>query len=302
MRNRAYRRHQTQRHMWRRLKEDRNQHYEDLTCPCWSNERVNMPNHLKDITGQTFGRLTVIKRIPSTYQNDSTKWECQCICGNKKIIVGSKLRRGHTTSCGCFRDEMRSKNATTHGMSFSTEYESWNAMMSRCYYSKSQNWKLYGGRGIKVCPRWHEFEYFYADMGSKPSPFHTINRIDNNKGYSPNNCVWSTAKEQANNKRNNHILTAFNKTQTLAQWSDEYRIKPSTLRERLERGWPPEKALLTPIKIINKAMARFKEQPKVCSCWMCRNPRRTWKTKDALTISEQRFYAQSIVVDEGDID
>ncbi|WNI15549.1 hypothetical protein [Actinacidiphila sp. ITFR-21] len=163
--------------------------------------------------GARFGRLTVTvdrklgdKRI-----------QCMCDCGNEHSVIPKEW--GRTQSCGCLRRESNSARNTTHGMSKTREYGIWNHMRERCQNPGDDDWPEYGGRGITVCERWQDFADFYADMGPRPTPAHSIDRIDNSRGYSPDNCRWATPKEQANNRRarrlspacgNGHLFTAEN--------------------------------------------------------------------------------------------
>lgn len=202
-----------------------------------------LPNRFfQDLTGQKFGRIKVLsfsRRI-----NNTTRWNCLCDCGNIKEIIGYRLKNKSTQSCGCLQKEGLAKRKTTHGRSYTKEYQTWCTIIKRCTNPKAINYKKYGGAGIKVCNRWLEsFENFYTDMGDKPTPKHTIDRKDNALGYSKENCKWSTMKEQERNRTNNRLITYNNETLTIAEWSEKLGIKYQTIYARLSKKWPIEKAL-----------------------------------------------------------
>jgi hypothetical protein len=149
-----------------------------------------------DLIGQRFCRLVVKHRGKD--EKNLVVWECLCDCGNTVYAHTGSLTSGKTKSCGCLRKD----RTTKHHMSSSCEYRVWASMKDRCSNSKNKRYKDYGGRGIDVCQRWKDsFTNFLEDMGARPSPQHSIDRIDNNMGYIPDNCKWSTRSEQQRNKR-----------------------------------------------------------------------------------------------------
>jgi hypothetical protein len=159
---------------------------------------------LKDITGQKFGRLVAIEfsRIEPT-QN---KWRCLCDCGNECFVDGHQLRVGKTKSCGCFRVDDTTTRFTTHGDSvngiITPEYKAWHRAKDRCSNENNPDFPAYGGRGITMCAEWQKsFIEFLKHMGRKPSPTHSLGRINNDGPYAPDNCRWETPTQQANNRR-----------------------------------------------------------------------------------------------------
>lgn len=199
-----------------------------------------------DLTGQTFGRLSVMCAVPSNAKRRrGTSWLCQCSCpaGNTVVVAGESLKSGFTKSCGCLADESRFK----HGMSNSPEFRIWSGMKERCRNPNNPRYKDYGGRGITVCPEWEDsFEQFLVDVGPRPSPEHSLDRLDNDKSYCPENVRWATPKEQARNRRTTILLTMAGRTQTIEEWAEALSVPIERIKGRLRAGWPPELALTAP--------------------------------------------------------
>lgn len=204
-----------------------------------------MSRKLNDLTGKTFGLLTVINRAENDI-NSKSMWCCKCDCGNEKIISGNSLSRGNSTSCGCFKLKLH----TTHGMSKSNIYKVFTGMLQRCNNKKHKNYKDYGARGISVCKDWLTFESFYKwSMENGYRENITLDRVDNNGNYSPSNCKWVTMAQQSLNKRSSFYITFNGKTQTLKEWCNELNIPYPQIYTRIAvKGWTCERAFLTKFK------------------------------------------------------
>jgi len=153
-----------------------------------------------EMVNKKFGRLTVIEDVGADKRQEAL-WRCLCECGNIIVSLGGNLRSGHTKSCGCLKKELAREALTTHGKRYIPEYKIWADMIQRCTNQKRDAYKNYGGRGIAIDKKWMSFEFFYKDMGDRPSKLYTIERIDNDKGYYKENCKWATYTEQSRNKR-----------------------------------------------------------------------------------------------------
>lgn len=194
----------------------------------------------KNLSGERFGRLVVTKFVGRS-RHKKIIFECVCDCGKSVAVIGDSLKRGLTKSCGCLQREA----TRTHGRSKSSIYCAWINMRSRCENPKCPEFKNYGARGIKVCRRWAVFENFLADMGERPSPTHSLERIKNNEGYRKSNCKWATKKEQSNNKRDNRWITFRGERLKITEWCKKLGGKSTLITIRLQRGWTLERALTT---------------------------------------------------------
>lgn len=214
------------------------------SCMC---AKVPTPAQTIAVIGAKFHRLTVI----SEPWNDG-KWryrvKCRCDCGNESTVAYNDLTRGKVKSCGC----MTLEGVTTHGLSKSATYKIWDGMKQRCTNPKFNGFENYGGRGITVCYRWlNSFENFLSDMGPRPIGM-SIERKDNSLGYSPENCVWATPKEQLNNTRANHFIEYDGRTLTLMQWSEKTGIPYRALQKRIKYGWPTDRLLTEPARKLKR--------------------------------------------------
>lgn len=207
------------------------------------------------LIGITNERLTVIEELEPRITPNGTKDRivlCKCKCGKIKTIAFKHIRSGATKSCGCLNSEKTSKRSTVHGHSVSNNgraskvYECWKHMIRRCYNSCDKSYKNYGGRGIIVCERWHSFLNFLEDMG-EPLSHQSIDRIDVNGNYTPENCRWADAKLQANNRRSSSYITYNGKTMTETEWGETTGLGRSNIHNRNIRGWTPEEIFTIPL-------------------------------------------------------
>lgn len=198
---------------------------------------------LKDYSGTRFGRLVAVALVERDEDRNNHIWRFACDCGATTDKRIKNVSSGHTRSCGCLHRDITTARNYVHGFTKSefAAYRSWKDMRGRCRNPKNSDYKDYGGRGISVCERWEDFAAFLADMGSRPDRT-TLDRIDVNGDYTPENCRWANAKQQANNKRSNHLIEMNGETRTLQSWCTQFGLEPSKVRYRLKRGWPLVKA------------------------------------------------------------
>lgn len=205
----------------------------------------------KDLSGLRFGKLVALEALES--RQGCWFWEFQCDCGKKTVKRGTQVASGKIHSCGCYRSQRLPgepdfapvKHGHTRRGAFPPEYQAWTAMNRRCRDPKAAFLKDYGARGIRVCDRWaRDYEAFLADVGPRPSPLHSIERIDVNGNYEPGNVRWATPTEQARNKRNNRVLELRGERRTLIEWSERAGMRRETVARRLARGWSVEDALM----------------------------------------------------------
>lgn len=209
-----------------------------------------------DLAGQRFGRLTVLEYAGYRQKSRSHMWQCACDCGGQITTQERFLLKGGCRSCGCVRREKLSRlgrSMATHGDSrvgkHSPEYECWSRIKARCHRLSHHHYGLYGGRGIQVCERWrNSFEAFLADVGRRPGPEYSLDRINTDGHYEPGNVRWATQTQQCRNRRNNRLLTFRGEIATLAEWAERSDIDQSTVGYRLRAGWPVERALTQEVR------------------------------------------------------
>lgn len=208
--------------------------------------RLQMPRNL-DLTGQRFGRLVVIERCGTSKEGQKI-YRCKCDCGNEKEITSGNLRHGHTQSCGCINREItakRNRDSAKHGGCGTRIYRIWYDMRRRCSYDKSINWHLYGGRGIGVCGEWEASFEAFRDwaLANGYDDSLTLDRIDNDGDYCPDNCRWATKDEQNANKRTCVYVTIDGVTKTVTEWCKETGVNRMVAYKRIKNGWEPQRAV-----------------------------------------------------------
>lgn len=213
------------------------------SCGCLSSDVAKA--HLE---GQRFGNLTVIRETERNKYGD-VLWLCKCDCGKNHIVKSVNLIHGYVKSCGCKRGEFISQKNSKHGLCDSKLYHIWHGIKNRCINTKHDNYVRYGARNISMCEEWlNDFKAFYdwaITHGFKEGL--TIDRIDNFKGYSPDNCRWITAKEQQHNRRDTIYLTYNGETKSTPEWAEIVGIDPHVLRHRINAKWSTKRALEEPV-------------------------------------------------------
>ena len=203
---------------------------------------------LIDITGNRYGKLTVVCRAENAPKGIS-RWECKCDCGKVVIVRGNNLRSGAVKSCGCLIND-KNANRATHNMSQTRLYRTWAGIKARCYYTSQPAYKSYGARGIKMCDEWlHSFDAFAKwALSNGYQDDLTIERIDNDKGYNPDNCKWIGLGEQANNRHSNIKITYKGDTRNLSEWCKIYGKDYYLVHNRMYKlGWDFERAISEPV-------------------------------------------------------
>jgi hypothetical protein len=195
-----------------------------------------------DFDGRVFGRLTVVKQV-GTNKHHKRIWLCRCECGAETQTLTGSLTSGRTVSCGCYNKERIAREKFSHGETSgakpSAEYQTWSSMLGRCTNSNNRAYKYYGGRGIGVCEQWMSFDRFLSDMGRRPSQKHSLDRINVDLGYEPDNCRWATDAEQARNMRSNTKVQINGVTRCVSEWCELNGIASSTAYARINRGINP---------------------------------------------------------------
>ncbi len=210
-------------------------------------EAPKMPRRIQNIAGQTFDRVTVLSL--AGIRAKKTHFNCRCSCGKELVISADKLKSGHTRSCGCLLTDFASRLNYRHGESSggkpTAEFKCWQGIKERCLTTTNRAYPSYGGRGITVCSRWLDsFEAFLADMGRRPSADHSIDRIDNNGPYSPENCRWAIKKTQNNNRRSTKVVKVKDFEGSFKSACEHFGVPYKTAHQRVRLlGWTMEQAI-----------------------------------------------------------
>lgn len=228
-----------------------------VACGCLRVQRVKESNAARTGVkpGDRFGRLVAVSF--TSVRKKHAVWSWLCDCGKRVDVSAQKAKSGHTQSCGCYSRESARNRLFTHGFGnkATKEYRAWSGLKQRCLNPRNTSFPDYGARGITVCDRWlgsEGFANFLADMGPAPSPDHSVDRLENSRGYSPDNCAWRTRVEQMNNRRGNVNLTHNGETLSITAWAKRVGLKRATLSARLRIGWSVHDALTVQIKTLRQ--------------------------------------------------
>lgn len=252
-----------------------------------------MIDYVKQVVGNKYNRLTVLSYIGS--KNYSHRILCLCDCGAKKEVDGWSVVRGLVKSCGCLLKEWY-KKPKKHGMSNTKEYKTWNKIKQRCLNPNNDRFNRYGKRGIKVCRRWlNSFDNFFKDMGYAPSKKHTIERINNNKNYSPSNCIWATRDIQNRNTSFNKYVIINGEKKCISEWCKIYGLNRGSVQSRLNKGMNPKEAILKPFDMrmsnwhkryeyngVSKSLTGWSQEYGISRFVIMYRIKRGWSMKDAL--------------------
>lgn len=218
---------------------------------------ITLAKHAKDITGQRFGRLVALGPVVER-KGGQIMWLCRCDCGNLTTIRSQGIRSGRTQSCGCFHRELVTRLGTTHGLTDNPLRTIWSDIIKRCTNPNATNYKNYGGRGISICDEWrHDFQAFFDHVTQLPhcgEKGYSIDRIDNDGNYEPNNVRFATKYEQSHNSRRSTLITYNGETKCIADWARSVGMKPSMLSGRLRRNMSIKDALSTPSRYKSKTI------------------------------------------------
>lgn len=222
-----------------------------------ADERRSTSGCVKVTEGDRFGHLVAIKDLGRSTASGKRLWRFRCDCGAESITTASSVKSGNSKSCGCQKRASLRKGGGApsgrrnpnfkHGKTNTSEFVIWRGMRSRCLDPRRPEFQRYGARGIGICERWkNSFVAFLEDVGPRPSPAHSIHRVDNSGDYEPGNCRWATRSEQARNTRSNRLLCYRGRIITLAEASEISGIDARKIGNRISRGWDAERALSTP--------------------------------------------------------
>jgi hypothetical protein len=206
-----------------------------------ASDSIAISGRVENITGKTFGRLTVVCYLGRRSQGAT--WLCRCECGKECQPSLGALKRGRTMSCGCHARDLLARRLTKHGSAvrnepLAPEYRAWVNMRHRCRNPNWPGYKNYGGRGVSVCERWDSFAAFLEDMGARPTAKHSLDRIDTNGNYEPGNCRWATWSDQMQNRRDSVWLTHDGVNRPVKEWVEITGLPRNTIRRRMKKGLP----------------------------------------------------------------